>query len=55
MRYGNRQWRVGPGAHAHAMRQMRDTEPAAGLVRVLVTFLTPVRHELTLSRTTENQ
>lgn len=45
MRYGNEAIRLGPGADAHRMWQMRDANPAApGMVRVLITFLTPVDH-----------
>lgn len=55
MRYGDRVWRVGPGAHAHAMWQMRDTEPAPQHVRILLTFVTPVRHEFTVGWVAENQ
>ena len=42
MRYGHDVIRIGPGAHAHRMWAMRDTEPAPDHVRVLLTFVTPV-------------
>lgn len=44
MRYGHDTIEVGPGADAHRMWAMRDTEPAPGHVRVLITFETPVNH-----------
>jgi hypothetical protein len=42
MRYGNDVIEIGPGAAAHSMWQMRESEPAPNHVRVLLTFLTPV-------------
>lgn len=39
---------IGPGAHYHSMWQMRDAEAAPGLVRVLLTFATPVDHTVRL-------
>lgn len=42
MRYGNDVIEVSPGADGHRMWAMRDAETAPGLVRVLLTFLTPV-------------
>ena len=42
MRYGCDVIRIGPGAHAHGMWAMRDSELAPDHVRVLMTFLTPV-------------
>jgi hypothetical protein len=48
MRYGNDVIRIGPGAHAHRMWQMRDAETAPDHVRVLLTFTTPVQHTFTL-------
>lgn len=43
--------RIGPGADAHRMWQMRDAAPpgAPGLVRVLMTFETPIDHEFTIT------
>jgi hypothetical protein len=53
MRYGNDAVHVGPGADAHRMTAMRDAVPAApGLVRVLMTFVTPVDHAFTITGTT---
>ena len=49
MRYGNDTIRIGPGADAHRMWAMRDTEPAPDHVRVLLTFVTPVDHTFSLS------
>ena len=48
MRYGNDVIRIGPGANAHHMWEMRDAETAPGHVRVLLTFRTPVDHAFTL-------
>jgi hypothetical protein len=48
MRYGNDVIRVGPGAFAHRMWEMRDAEAAPDCVRVLLTFCTPVDHALSL-------
>lgn len=48
MRYGRDIIEVSPGACAHQMWAMRDTEPAPGLVRVLLTFLTPLDQTVTL-------
>lgn len=39
---------IGTGAHHHSMWQMRDAEAAPGLVRVLLTFRTPVDHTVRL-------
>jgi hypothetical protein len=51
MWYGNDAVRIGPGAHAHRMWRMRDAEPpgAPELVRVLMTFETPVDHAFTVT------
>ena len=51
MRYGRDMIEVSPGASAHQMWAMRDSEPAPGLVRVLLTFLTPVEACVTLRTT----
>lgn len=48
MRYGRDTIEISPGADGHRMWAMRDAETAPGLVRVLVTFLTPAEHTLTL-------
>jgi len=48
MRFGNDVIGIGPGAHAHAMWKMRDSEQAPGHVRVLLTFVTPVDHTVLL-------
>ncbi len=48
MRYGSDVIRIGPGATAHGMWQMRDAETAPGHVRVLLTFWTPVDHRFTI-------
>jgi hypothetical protein len=48
MRYGNDVIEIGPGAYAHSMWAMRHSEPAAGHVRVLFTFTTPVEHHFTI-------
>lgn len=42
MRYGGDVIQIGPGATAHAMWPMRDSEAAPNHVRVLLTFWTPV-------------
>lgn len=42
MRYGSDVIRIGPGAAAHLMWPMRDSEAAPNHVRVLLTFWTPV-------------
>ncbi len=53
MRYGNDAIRIGPGANAHYMTRMRDAVPVApGLVRVLMTFVTPVDHIFTVTGST---
>jgi hypothetical protein len=45
MRYGNDVIEITPGSEAHRMKAMRNAEPPApGLVRVLMTFETPVDH-----------
>jgi hypothetical protein len=52
MRYpGGDQIRVGPGADAHRMTNMRDAaQPAAGnLVRVLIPLETPIAHEFSIT------
>ena len=51
MWYGNDAVRIGPGADAHRMWRMRDADPPAapGLVRVLMTFETPVDHAFTVT------
>ncbi len=43
--------RIGPGADAHRMVRMRDAAPPAApnLVRVLMTFVTPIDHTITLT------
>ena len=46
MRYGHDVIEIGPGADAHRMWAMRDAETAPGLVRILLTFETPVNHRL---------
>ncbi|MCC6728593.1 MAG: hypothetical protein IT208_04565 [Chthonomonadales bacterium] len=46
MRWGHDVIAVGPGAHAHRMWRMRDTEAAPESVRVLLTFITPFEHVL---------
>lgn len=48
MHYGSDAIRIGPGALAHGMWQMREAEPAPNHVRVLLTFLTPVDHAFTI-------
>lgn len=49
MRYGLGRITIGPGACAHTTWQMRDAEPAeAGLVRVNMTFVTPVNHRFSV-------
>jgi len=48
MRYGSDVIRIGPGAAAHAMWPMRDSEVAPNHVRVLFTFWTPVDVEFTV-------
>jgi hypothetical protein len=49
MRYGNDVIEIGPGANAHLYQHMRESEPPeAGLVRVLLTFVTPVSHRFAL-------
>ncbi len=48
MRYGSDAIRIGPGAAAHGMWQMREAEPAPSHVRVLLTFLTPVDFAFTI-------
>jgi hypothetical protein len=50
MRYGKNKITLSPGADGHRMEKMRDAEPpAAGLVRVLLTFTTPVDHAFTIT------
>ena len=49
MRYGTDAIRIGPGADAHRIWQMRHTAPAPGHVRVVVPFLTPVDHTFTIA------
>ncbi len=48
MRYGSDVIRIGPGAAAHAMWPMRDSEAAPNHVRVLLTFWTPVDVRFTI-------
>ncbi len=48
LRAGRTVVRVGPGASAHAMLPMRDTEPPVGCARLLIPLLTPARHRLAL-------
>jgi hypothetical protein len=48
MRYGRDVIEIGPGADGHAMAAMRDAETAPESVRVLLTFVTPVAHTVTL-------
>ncbi len=48
MRYGNDVIEVEGGAFAHRMWAMRDAEQAPGHVRVLLTFRTPIRHQVRL-------
>jgi hypothetical protein len=48
MRYGSDAIHIGPGALAHGMWQMRDSELAPNHVRVLMTFWTPVDHRVQL-------
>jgi hypothetical protein len=50
MHYGKNSITLSPGADGHRMWKMRDAEPAApGLVRVLMTFTTPVDHHFTIT------
>ncbi len=49
MRYGHDVIEVAPGACAHQMWAMRDSEPAPCLVRVLLTFVTPLDVSFTLT------
>ncbi|WP_309708622.1 hypothetical protein [Armatimonas sp.] len=51
MHYGRDVIEISPGVSAHQMWAMRDSEPAAGLVRVLLTFLTPVDYFIILKTT----
>nr|WP_309690195.1 hypothetical protein [Armatimonas sp.] len=51
MRYGRDVIEISPGASAHQMWAMRDTETAPGLVRVLLTFRTPLEANITLKIT----
>ena len=48
MRYGHDAITIAPGANAHLMWRMRDTEPAPDHVRVILSFLSPVDHALTI-------
>jgi hypothetical protein len=43
--------RIGPGADAHRMVKMRDAAPPAapGLVRILLTFVTPIDHSFIIT------
>jgi hypothetical protein len=52
MRYGRDVIELSPGTAAHQMWAMRDSEPAPGLVRVLLTFLTPLEHTVFLRHRT---
>jgi hypothetical protein len=50
MRYGNDVISISPGHETHRMTKMRDAEPPApGLVRVLMTFETPVDYMITIT------
>ena len=51
MRYGRDVIEVSPGACAHQIWAMRDAEAAPGLVRILLTFLTPLDFRVTLKIT----
>lgn len=48
MRYGSDFIEVSPGCSAHYMWQMRDTDLPNGVVRVLLTFMTPLDHTVHL-------
>lgn len=48
MRYGTDVIRIEGGAYGHSMWAMRESEPPAGSVRILLTFSTPVDHTLRL-------
>jgi hypothetical protein len=48
MRYGHDVIEIGPGADAHRMWAMRDTEPAPNHIRVLLTLQTPADHALSI-------
>jgi hypothetical protein len=53
MRYGNDGIRIGPGADAHRMTHMRDAVPVApGMIRILMTFVTPVDHTFAIAGAT---
>ena len=49
MRYGNDAIRIGPGADAHRMWQMRDADPPRDRARVLLTFTTPIDHTFSIT------
>jgi hypothetical protein len=48
MRYGDDVIRIGPGADAHRIWAMRDSEQAPQHVRVLMTFMTPIDHAFSI-------
>ena len=48
MRYGDDVIRIGPGADAHRMWAMRDSEQAPQHVRLLMTFTTPIDHAFSI-------
>ena len=48
MRYGADVIEITPGACAHLARDMRHSEASGELVRVLLTFRTPVDHRFTI-------
>ena len=48
MRYGADVIEIAPGACAHLARDMRHSEASGDLVRVLLTFRTPVDHRFTI-------
>lgn len=48
MRFGRDSLTIDGGADAHRMVAMRDAETAPGFVRVLLTFVTPLDHEVFL-------
>ncbi len=46
--YGPDRIEIGPGAGAHRMLHMRDLPPALGMVRIMLTWLTPIDHVIQL-------
>jgi hypothetical protein len=48
MRYGDDVIRIGPGADAHRIWTMRDSEQAPQHVRVLLTFVAPIDHAFSI-------